>query len=194
LPESALPAIEPLLEDAQALLADTSAGIRDICTNLRPATLDYAGLIPALQDYTRQFSTRSGARAQFEHARFDAILPKNIESLLFRIAQEALANSTKHALASNILIELSNIGQKLVMRITDDGIGFNPESLGVNGRTPGLGLITMRERAEFAGGVFKVNSHKGRGTEITVTFDDITMTGYNISHPQRRASDIGGAV
>lgn len=194
LPESALPTIEPLLEDAQALLADTSAGIRDICTNLRPATLDYAGLVPALQDYTRQFSKRSGARAQFKHTGFDATLPKNIESLLFRIAQEALANSTKHALASNILIELSNVGHRLVMRIADDGIGFDPATLGVEGHPPGLGLITMRERAEFAGGVFNVVSEKGRGTEINVTFDDVTMTGYSTSHPQRRASDFGGAA
>ena len=60
LPESARSELAPLLEDASALLADTTAGIREICTNLRPATLDYSGLVPALREYVAQFRARTG--------------------------------------------------------------------------------------------------------------------------------------
>jgi len=171
LPQSVLTELEPLLDDAQALLLDTTSGIRDICTNLRPATLDYAGLIPALQDYAQQFGQRTGISVQLDTADFDLQLSPNVQSLLFRIAQEALTNCAKHAKARRIQVRLANCDTLLLMKISDDGVGFHPQQLGEPGAAPGLGLITMRERAEFAGGRFILRSHPQAGTEITVTFD-----------------------
>ncbi|MCK9986391.1 MAG: hypothetical protein AzoDbin1_02863 [Azoarcus sp.] len=163
--------LEPLLDDAQALLLDTTTGIRDICTNLRPATLDYAGLIPAVQDYAQQFRQRTGIAVHLDTTNFTMQLPSNVQSLLFRITQEALTNCAKHAHARNVRIHLENCDTRLLMEIADDGIGFDPRHLGESGTAPGLGLITMKERAEFAGGTFALTSGPRTGTGIRVSFD-----------------------
>lgn len=194
LPPGVLKELEPLLDDAEALLLDTTTGIRDICTDLRPATLDYAGLIPALQDYAQQFSHRTGIAVHMKTDAFDAQLPPNIQSLLFRIVQEALTNCAKHAQAGTINVELTNTPARVEMRITDDGVGFELQQLGETGNTPGLGLITMKERAEFAGGRFTINSHPSKGTEITVTFDNYTVNAQWTATPLRRATDRAGLI
>jgi PAS domain S-box-containing protein len=188
LPAPVLAELEPLLDDAQALLRDTTTGIRDICTNLRPATLDYAGLIPALQDYAQQFGQRIGIDVQLDTASFDMQLPANVQSLLFRIAQEALTNCAKHAQASSIRIRLANCDSQVLMQISDDGIGFDPQQLGGPGNAPGLGLITMKERAEFAGGHFTLHSGPQSGTVITVTFDHPVDSHTHGSRPAPRRS------
>lgn len=195
LPPAVLVELEPLLEDAQALLLDTTTGIRDICTDLRPATLDYAGLIPALHDYAQQFGHRTGIRVQLETDGFDSPLPPNIQSLLFRIVQEALTNAAKHAQAAAITVQLTKTPARIEMTISDDGVGFDPQTLGeTGGNTPGLGLITMKERAEFAGGRFTINSHPSSGTEITVTFDNYTVNAQWTATPLRRATDRAGLI
>lgn len=191
LPTPVLAKLQPLLDDAQALLLDTITGIRDICTNLRPATLDYAGLIPAVQDYAQQFRQRTGIAVHLDTADFTMQLPSNVQSLLFRIAQEALTNCAKHARARNIHIHLANRGTRLLLRIADDGVGFDPRHLGEAGAAPGLGLITMKERAEFAGGRFSLHSHPQTGTEIQVTFD--VDTG-GVRKPLRRADDVANGT
>ncbi len=171
LPEQVLQDVEPLLDDAHALLHDTTSGIREICTSLRPATLDYAGLLPALHEYAEQFSRRTGISVVIDPTEFRMALPSNVQSLLFRITQEALTNCAKHALAKTIRIRLEDTPAEIALRISDDGVGFEPELLGESGSSPGLGLIIMKERAEFAGGRFTLHSHPGKGTEVTVAFD-----------------------
>ena len=194
LPPEVLNELEPLLEDAQALLLDTTTGIREICTDLRPATLDYAGLIPALHDYAQQFSHRTGIAVVMKTDAFNAQLPPNIQSLLFRIVQEALTNCAKHAQAGTIRVELTNTPDRVEMTICDDGVGFELQQLGEIGNTPGLGLITMKERAEFAGGRFTINSHPSSGTEIKVTFDNYTVNAQWTATPLRRATDRAGLI
>jgi PAS domain S-box-containing protein len=194
LPRDVLHELGPLLDDAEALLLDTTTGIRDICTDLRPATLDYAGLIPALQDYAQQFGQRTGVVVQLDTEGFNAQLPPNIQSLLFRIVQEALTNCAKHAQAGTIRVRLTNTPARVEMTISDDGVGFDPQLLGETGNAPGLGLITMKERAEFAGGRFTINSHPSTGTEITVTFDNYTVSAQWTATPLRRATDRAGLI
>ncbi|BAL24512.1 PAS domain S-box protein [Azoarcus sp. KH32C] len=163
--------LQPLLDDANGLLLDTTNGIRDICTNLRPAALDYAGLVPALHDYTQHFSQRTGVRVGLDTASFDVQLAPNIQSLLFRIVQEALTNCAKHAKARYVRVRLANCTSQVMAQISDDGVGFDPKQLADSDTTHGIGLITMRERAEFAGGRFTIMSRPGAGTEITVVFE-----------------------
>jgi len=182
LPDDVLRRTEALLDDAQALLIDTTTGIREICSDLRPATLDYAGLVPALRDYAEQFGRRNRIDVSVTSDGFDVTLAPNIQSLLFRIAQEALTNCAKHASASSVRIRFDHSGATLHMAITDDGIGFDPHTLGKQGATPGLGLLTMRERAEFAGGHFTIDSSPQRGTEIRVSFDTALASGEKIRY------------
>lgn len=169
LPPKVAADVEPLLDDAKALLRDTTNGIRDICADLRPVTLDYAGLTPALQEYAQQFSLRSDVDVELDVEGFCLELPADVQSLLFRIAQEALTNCAKHARAQRVRLVLANDEDELRLEICDDGVGFAPARLAELG-SPGLGLITMRERAEFAGGNFALSSAPGRGTKILVTF------------------------
>lgn len=160
--------LEPLLDDAIALLADTDAGIREICTTLRPATLDYAGLAPAIREYANQVARHSGSAVLLDLADDDIRLPPDLQTLLFRIAQEALTNCAKHASASLVRVSLHSEDGCIRLRISDDGCGFEPAELGQPGTRPGLGLITMRERAELAGGRFQLRSAADQGCDIEV--------------------------
>lgn len=182
LPDELRQRSEALLDDAQALLMDTTTGIREICSDLRPATLDYAGLVPALRDYAEQFGRRNGIDVRVCSDGFDAPLTPNIQSLLFRIAQEALTNCAKHASANSVRIRFQASGDMASMTIADDGVGFDPYKLGKDGSAPGLGLLTMRERAEFAGGHFTIRSSRDGGTEIDVSFDTQPAAGEDYRH------------
>jgi len=168
LPEPVRRELEPLLDDASALLADTNAGIREICTTLRPATLDYAGLAPAIREFANQMARHSGSSVLLDLDDATNALPPALQTLLFRIAQEAITNCVKHASANLVRVSLRQKGECIQLRICDDGCGFDPTALGHGGSTPGLGLITMRERAELAGGHFTLRSAPGSGTDVEV--------------------------
>lgn len=155
------------MADTRALIEDTAASIREICTDLRPLLLDYAGLSAALEGYVQQFSRRTGIAVQFDCAICDLRLAPDMESLLFRVFQEALTNCAKHAHATSISVTLHHDGRPIVLTVTDNGVGFDPEQLGKIGHI-GLGLLTMREIAEVAGGKFTVESASGKGTRIVV--------------------------
>jgi len=157
--------IGALLDDTVHLLADTTATIRDVSSDLRPAVLDDGGLLPALDAYTQQFTQRTGIQVQLDTREATRPLPPAVQSSLFRIVQEALTNCVKHARARNIAIRLSSAQAPLIaLTIADDGVGFDAEALS----TTGLGLLTMRERAEFLGGRFTIDSRRGEGTRIEV--------------------------
>lgn len=160
---------ESRVSDTCALLDDTSASIREICTDLRSAVLDYYGLVRALDSYGQQFAARTGIAVAVRGTDAGERLPSGLESVLFRIAQEALTNCAKHSGAKSVEIELAHDDAHTRLTITDDGVGFDPTCLGDNGQVPGLGLLTMRERAEFVGGTFDVDSGRNRGTRITVS-------------------------
>ncbi|BAL23974.1 CheR family methyltransferase [Azoarcus sp. KH32C] len=157
-----------LFDDLTALLQDTTASIREICADLRPPVLDHAGLLPALESYAQQFTERTGVEVSVTSDNSPIRLNAEHQSLLFRIAQEALTNCAKHAEASRVAVELATRYENVVLRIADNGIGFAPDNLVGPGQRRGLGLLTMRERAEFAGGSFSVDSQPGEGTRIAV--------------------------
>jgi PAS domain S-box-containing protein len=159
--------VAALLDDTAHLIGETTIGIREISSNLRPAVLDDGGLLPALAGYTQQFTQRTGIQVAFDaEASGTAEVPAAVQSSLFRIVQEALTNCVKHAKARNVTIRLANDGAgRLSLLIADDGIGFDTASQS----TTGLGLLTMRERAEFLGGRFVLESERARGTRILVT-------------------------
>jgi PAS domain S-box-containing protein len=168
LPPQMSPGIAAKLADTRALLADTIAGIRDVCADLRPSTLDYAGLLQALREYAAQMTRRTGVAVKVAGEIPAGWLNAESETMLFRIAQEALTNCAKHARASEINIELSPGVPNILMTISDNGTGFDLKALGQSGHRPGLGLLTMRERVEFSGGNFRLESVPGKGTCITV--------------------------
>jgi signal transduction histidine kinase len=157
--------VRALLDDTVALIADTTVGIREISSNLRPTVLDDGGLLPALAGYSHQFTQRTGIVVHLETQDATSTLSPAVQSSLFRIVQEALTNCAKHAKARSVTIRLSTDSRHLVsLMIADDGVGFDVERQS----TSGLGLLTMRERAEFLGGRFSLETGPGQGTRIDV--------------------------
>jgi PAS domain S-box-containing protein len=155
------------MEDTLALIADTTASIREICTEMRPPLLDYAGLATTLRSYAQQFTLRTGIAVQFDCLNHDERYTQELESILFRITQEALTNCLKHAQSTSILVSLSNGGHPITLTIIDNGIGFDADRLGENEHI-GLGLLNMKEMTEVIGGRFFLESSPGQGTQIKV--------------------------
>jgi signal transduction histidine kinase len=162
---------DALVEETAALLSDTVASIREFCNTLRPAILEYSGLVPALQGLIAQIQRRTGLRIRFEHSTFSGRYGDECELMLFRIAQEALINCTKHARARQIIATLEGDERRLRLSIEDDGVGFDPPSIAAAGSGIGHGLLNMRERAAFVGGLLTVETAPGRGTRVTVTLE-----------------------
>lgn len=152
-------------ELARQALEDT----RELSRILRPQVLDDLGLEAALEWLAR----RAGETAAIEvSVSVDGVPAENrdrdLESLLFRIAQEALNNTIKHAEASHASLSLTRSGNALELRIRDDGVGFEPEAVAADAER-GIGLAGMTDRVRLFGGDLAISSAPGRGTAITVT-------------------------
>jgi PAS domain S-box-containing protein len=157
------------LADTRGLLEDTNRSIREICAGLRSPVLAYAGLLPALETLTHQFSIQSGIRVILDAVPLPERLPLETESALFRIVQEALANCAKHSGAREVTVYIARRNASGVFaEIKDDGVGFENSSVSPPPKTAGMGLLTMRERAEFLGGRCVISSALGRGTTIRI--------------------------
>jgi signal transduction histidine kinase len=156
------------LEDSLRLVEETIGSIRNVMTDLRPPVLDDYGLVAALRWYGTQFSTRTGVPTEVRGEEPTPRLPPDVETGLFRIAQEALTNVSKHARATQISVTLETGADNVRLTIADDGAGFEPSLLREHGEGSGWGLINIRERAEALGGKLRVDTAPGRGTRISV--------------------------
>lgn len=159
---------EPAQTAAAAQRAAASAellyeGVRRLLRRLRPAELDELGLVAALQSLCESCETRSRLRCSFNHrGRLDG-LGEATDTAVYRVTQEAMSNTVRHAHAQRLAIELGvdEDGRALSLRIEDDGGGFDPKA-----RSRGLGLLGAAERAAALGGSIEVRSEPGGGTCI----------------------------
>ena len=142
--------------------------VRRISHDLRPALLDDLGLPAALEHIADELAQRSGLKVSVSPRVHEEHLPELQAVSLFRVAQEALRNAERHARASQIDILLDDADNELVLRITDDGIGFDVKNI-EQSRDRGIGLTNMRERVERNGGTFQLTSQPGR-TSLTASF------------------------
>ena len=168
LPGDAPDGIRERLTDTLALVKDTMFNARDISHDLHPSVLEFGGVLPALEDYGRKFRGHTGIAVEVKGQDRGIRLPPETEIALYRIAQEALTNCAKHAEAKSVAIELNGDAEHSVFVIADDGVGFDMLRLGGCGSSPGLGLLSMRERAEAVEGKLTLESSPGLGTRITV--------------------------
>jgi len=150
--------LERLRESAQEALKE----MRMLIFELRPSILGQLGLRAALEQRLRLVEEQVGLTAALKW-RVNSPLDKHLEETLYGIAQEALNNIVKHARARNLFVHVVQSGQSLILRIEDDGVGMDVENLPV----AGLGLKTMRERAEAIGGKLRLQSALGQGTVVT---------------------------
>jgi signal transduction histidine kinase len=156
------------LDDSLALVEQTTERIRDVMADLRPPVLDDYGLMAALRWYGEQFASRTGITVDVHGEELDPRLPADVETVLFRIAQEAVTNVTKHAQATQVLMAVEVDDETVRLVVADDGVGFDPARLSEPGERQGWGLLNMTERAEAAGGRCHIESGPAQGTKITV--------------------------
>ena len=150
------------------LAGKTAEEVERISHNLRPSVLDQLGLVAALRATTTEFADRTGVAVKLACAQLTARLPADTELTLYRILQEALRNVEKHARARHVTVSLRQRAF-VQLAINDDGIGFDPHHHAARRKGKGgLGLLSMRERATYVGGAFKIKSVRGAGTEIEV--------------------------
>jgi signal transduction histidine kinase len=165
------------LEAAQALTANlkevvtqTIDAVHDLATELRPSVLDDLGLVPALARYVRSCPARFGFEASFEATGTRAErLPPEIETTLYRIAQEALTNVARHAKASHAGVLLQQRSDAVVLIVDDNGTGFDPQhAANSTEERERLGLYGIEERASLVGGRLTIESELGGGTTLSV--------------------------
>ncbi|HEX8863161.1 MAG TPA: sensor histidine kinase [Actinomycetes bacterium] len=140
--------------------------IRRLLVELRPPVLDQAGLGPALEQAGAELSRRTGIDCRVT-AGSGLRLDANRETVLYRVAQEALTNVAKHAQARHVRVGVAVEGRSARLEVADDGVGFDPARLGgPDGRH--FGLTLMRQRVAMAGGTLQVRARPGQGTTLTV--------------------------
>jgi len=161
---------DEILKQIDSIISKAIVEARRIAHDLRPATLDDFGLIPALRILCQEFSKLTGIKVKFQVSQLvDRINPK-AEIAIYRIIQEAFNNIIKYAQATEVSLDLIRNDNKVFVKVTDNGKGFDQEEISKNRKTisSGFGLLNMRERAELVGGVFKIHSKPGKGTTVEI--------------------------
>jgi two-component system NarL family sensor kinase len=158
-------------------LNDALLEVRNISHRLRPAELDVFGLPAALERLGQEFGEHSDMAFSFKVRGQPPLLPDEVNTVLFRITQEALTNIEKHASAESVTLRLVFGAAGLRLKIIDDGVGFNVQAVRQDPRR-GIGLRNVRERVESIGGTFQVFSRSGR-TELRVDVPLEAIQGFN---------------
>ncbi len=153
---------------AKSYLASALREVRAISHNLRPRELDDLGLVAAIQSAAEELAERSGLQVECRLTRLRQRLPPEIELALYRIFQEAVANILKHAGAECITVQLLRETGGVTLSVGDDGRGFAASVRKRRSARSSLGLVNMRERAEFIGGTLTVKSVPREGTTIEI--------------------------
>ncbi len=163
------PANRERLAETSMLADQMLQHIRELSHDLRPTMLDELGLLPTLRWYVNRFAHRLGLEVEFETFGLEDRLAAEIETVLYRIIQEALTNVSRHAQARRLCLHLERSLLRVIVIIEDDGVGFDVQRWSA-AAAPGLGagLFGMRERVTLRGGVFAVHSQPGQGTRIFI--------------------------
>jgi two-component system sensor histidine kinase UhpB len=156
----------------EQLAAQIGRDIHRTASDLRPTAIDDLGIFRAIEAYVAEWQERYDVRVDIQTFGRDHPLPPDVAAVLYRLVQEGLTNVLKHARASKVSIVLEKKPEGLALVLEDDGIGFDPESVGGNasgaGQASGLGLSGMKERVALLGGTIAVESAPGKGSTIFV--------------------------
>jgi PAS domain S-box-containing protein len=165
LPESEDKALTRLAESITSINEGVKA-VRAICSGLRPGVLDDLGLAAAIEWQASEFASRNGVPCHVTVPPVDLHLDGDRATAAFRIFQECLTNVIRHAQAKSVRVELCQEEENILLIVTDDGIGFC--EMDQSNSMASLGLLGMKERAQFCGGDVQISSSPGNGTTVTV--------------------------
>ncbi len=158
--------IKGLVQDIKKQLNRTYQEMRRISHRLHPALLTDLGLEPALDAYLSRISKHSGLDIRFRMVGFEQRIDPDLETLLYRLSQEALTNTLKHAQARTFHLSIIKSYPNIIFVAEDDGAGFDASR--TDQRKDTLGLLSMRERAAMAGGKFTLRTAPGAGVRIRI--------------------------
>jgi signal transduction histidine kinase len=159
------------LDEALELVREVVGEARQVMHDLRPTVLDDFGLAAAVRLQVQTLRSE-GLEVGLEEALGDERLPPELETTLFRVAQEALTNVRKHARAAAVHVVLDRSGKAVRLMVRDEGRGFRPdEATKSNGPGERVGLSGMRERLSLLGGRFELQSEPGSGTTVKAEVD-----------------------
>ncbi|HEX3624356.1 MAG TPA: sensor histidine kinase [Verrucomicrobiae bacterium] len=159
--------IDRNIASTQRLVEKSVNIVHEFARELRPAALDDLGLIPALHSFVKLFSKRTRLHVHLKVFAGVEQLDTARRTVLFRIAQEALTNVSRHAQASRVEVSIERLPGCICMKIKDDGRSFQAQRVMLSRGRKHLGLLGMSERVEMVGGYFDVQSAPGKGTVIT---------------------------
>ncbi len=155
------------LDEARELVAEGIRGIRRVTGNLRPTALDHLGLTAAIRAIVRDYDARHGLRVEFEQAGELPALSDEVELVLYRATQEALANAARHAPDARVRVRLGAGPELVTLSVRDDGPGL-PDGVTADDARRGTGLAGIRERVRGVGGTLDVASGPGEGVHVNV--------------------------
>jgi two-component system sensor histidine kinase UhpB len=159
------------LAELKRLVNQAMEELLTLARQLRPSALDDHGLVPAVEAQLKRFSARTGIEVRLRTEGDPNELPEVMQTAIFRVAQEALANVARHAGATVVEVDLDEDGGRAELRVRDDGSGFHPGTIpraGTERPGAGLGLGGMAERARLVGGELDVRSAPRGGTSVTL--------------------------
>ena len=155
------------IERTQELVENAVNTIHQFARELRPAVLDDLGLVPALHSFMKNLSVQTGIHMHLTAFAGLEELDMPRRTILFRVAQEALTNVSRHAQATRVEVTIQKLASSICMKINDNGKSFNVERILEAKGKKRLGLLGMRERLEMVGGRFVIESAPGQGTTVS---------------------------
>ena len=161
----------PEVAELKRLVYQAMDELLNLARQLRPSALDDHGLVPAVETQLKRFSARTGIEVRLDTQGDPDDLSEVVQTAIYRVAQEALTNVTRHSGATVVELDLEEHEGAAELRVRDDGSGFDPTLIArtnSEGPSGGLGLVGMAERARLVGGELDVRSAPGGGTTITL--------------------------
>jgi PAS domain S-box-containing protein len=161
LPASAVEARKGIAE-ARDFAADIGSGVQGLSHRLHSSKLEYLGLEKAAESFCREFSERQKVEVEYQAANIPQQLPQQISLCLFRVLQEALQNAAKYSGSRHFRVSISAESNDIYLTVRDSGIGFDPDDAI---KSPGIGLVSMKERLKLVDGELSIKS----GPEVGAT-------------------------
>ena len=163
-----------LLETGVNLLKQTIDEVRRIMMDLRPSILDDLGILATISWFCRELQSVYGSMKVEQAIRLkEEDVPESLKIIIYRILQEALNNAAKHSAADHVLVSLKMVHDRIQLTVEDNGRGFDLKKVAMNydiSVMEGLGLMSMRERTELTGGIWRIYSQPGKGTTIVASW------------------------
>ncbi|QOJ27808.1 MAG: hypothetical protein HRU80_02565 [Ignavibacteriales bacterium] len=162
------PRLTPVFDELTKELDLTIVSLKDIALNLRPKMLNEFGLDATLRSLVKRVSLASGMEGEYQSLGLETRLDWKLESTLYRMTQELLNNIVKHAKAKSFSVQISRKSNRVILLVSDDGIGFDYTSYKNSSSLRGFGLFNLKEQVTFFNGRLEVISSHGDGTDVII--------------------------